>query len=285
MSTGPTGKPATTPWPGAASLIAFLAAACLVALLASCAAPLAPSDGARVEPPASLAYPYPVARDVDFPDYRAVAEREAGIYVRVRVLSEEKAEVGGERGSAPSNVVSFASGIIVDPRGYVVTAAHIALSTKFEAEVITLDGRRFYGSVVAVERGRELGLIKIHPFPGMEVAQFRDSDTLAAGEAALAIGTPNHHGGIVTVGKILEPRSKTRIGYNDFGYDNAIILSMEVQPGHSGGPILDPQGRLIGMVASYALGKVGSRPYVSPRIAFGVPSNDILAFLHAHAGT
>ena len=244
-------------------------------ILAACAAPAPSPDGARVETPAALTFTDPPGPGLDFPDYRAVAEASAGIYVRVRIVAEE------ERGGGPSNVLNFASGFIADGRGYVVTAAHIANATKFKAEVITLDGRRYHGRVVAVERGRELGLIKINPFPDMPVARFADSAELSAGEPALAIGTPAHHGGIVSVGRIIEPRLARRIHYNDYGYDNAIALAMAVEPGHSGGPLVDGRGRVIGMIASFLLGKGGSN---APHVALAVPSNDIAAFLKAHEG-
>ena len=260
----------------------------LVLGLGACSGVRPPAEGARVEEPVGLSYPYPIEKGLDFPDYRAVAERSAGIYVRVRIVSGEPADAGGERGRGlPSNVLRDDSGFIADPRGYVVTAAHIALSTDFRAEVITLDGRRYSGRVVAVERQRELALIKIDPFPGMTAARLADSSQLATGEPALAIGMQarsRHLAGVVSVGKVIEPRRAQRVRYNDFGYDNAIALSMEVEAGHSGGPLLDAQGRVIGMVASFVLGEVGSKPYVSPRIALAVPSNDIQAFIAAHAG-
>ena len=276
-------RPPRAAVPRAAALLA-LAPLCLF----GCAGPREAADGARVEPPAGLSYPYPVEKGLDFPNYREVAERNAGIYVRVRIVSEEPEDIGREHGSGlPSNVLRYDSGFIADPRGYVVTAAHIAVSTKFKAEVITLDGRRFTGRVVAVERQRELALIKIKSFAGMMAARFADSARLTTGEPALAIGMlapVRHLAGVVSVGKVMEPRRAERVSYNDFGYDHAIALAMEVEPGHSGGPILDSQGRVIGMVASFVLGEVGSKPYVSPHIALAVPSNDILAFLSAHIG-
>jgi S1-C subfamily serine protease len=254
--------------------------------LGACSPPQAPAEGARVEESATLSYPYPIEKGLDFPDYRSVAERNAGAYVRVRIVSEEPEDVGRERGAGPaSNVVSYASGVIADPRGYVVTAAHIALATKFKAEVITLDGRRFTGRVVSVERQRELALIKINPFAGMVAASFADSSKLTAGEPALAIGTPGHHAGVVSVGKVIETRRAVRVSYNDFGYDNAIALAMDVDAGHSGGPIFDPEGRVIGMVASCMLGEYGSRrSCVLSHIALAVPSNDILVFVNSHIG-
>ena len=264
---------------------AWAALAAALALLAACAAPAPVPDGARVEAPAELSYPSPPEPGTDFPDYRAVAQANAGIYVRVRILDEnDKPLARSEASSVSTNVLNFASGFIADKRGYVVTAAHIANATKFTAEVITLDGRRYSGRIVAVERQRELALIKIAPFPGMEAARFADSDRLFAGEPALAIGTPAHHGGIVSVGHIIEPRLNRRIHYNDYGYDNAIALAMPIEPGHSGGPILDREGRVIGMIASFLLGPSGSKAGAAPRVGLGVPANDILAFLRSHAG-
>jgi S1-C subfamily serine protease len=262
-----------------AALVAALAA------LGACAGPAAVPDGAVVEQPAALSYPSPPEPGTDFPDYRAVAERGAGIYVRVRILDENEAPVArSELSSAPSNVLNFASGFIADPRGYVVTAAHIANATKFKAEVITLDGRRFAGRVIAVARERELALIKIAPFPGMQAARFADSDRLTAGAAALAIGTPGHHGGIVSVGHVIDPHLARRIHYNDYGYDNAIALAMPIVPGHSGGPVLDREGRVIGMIASFLLGESGSKAAPQPRVGLAVPSNDIVAFMKSTIG-
>jgi S1-C subfamily serine protease len=271
----------TRSWVRGACQSPKLLAASLLAGLAACAAP-PPPDGAVAEPAAVLTYPYAVPKGVDFPDYPLVAASNAGIYVRLRVFTDEK-DVGLGREAQVNNVLSFASGTIIDPRGYVVTAAHIALSTKNKAYVITTDGRRFLGQVVAVERQKELALIKFTPFPEMAVARFADSNALKAGALALAIGTPAHKPGVVTVGKVIEPHLDQRMAYNDFAYDSPIELAMEIDPGLSGGPVLDREGRLIGMVVGYAMGASGSHAPPRPLIGLAIPSNDIRAFLDAHA--
>lgn len=252
---------------------AKIASALALVILTACAGTAPLPDGAKVEPAAELAFPYPIPQGLDFPNYRAVAEHGAGIYVRVRVRSEAPEDVGNLRDDpVASTALSYASGIIVDPRGYVVTAAHVANATKYKADVITLDGRRFGGQVIAVERAHELGLIKIEPFPGMKAAQFAEAPAPAQGEPALAIGTPRHHGGIVSVGLVLRPRLKTRIHYADYGYDDAIALAMRIISGNSGGPVLDRDGRVIGMIASN----------YSADIGLAVPAKDIVAFLKRH---
>ena len=265
---------------------AFLARALCAALvpgLAACASSEPAADGAPLEPAAILTYPYAIPAGVNFPDYQQVAERNAGVYVRLRIFTDEKGVSMTRPSEAGSNVLSFASGTIVDPRGYVVTAAHIGLSTKFKAHVITMDGRRFLGQVVAVERQKELALIKFTPFADMAVAQFADSNALRPGAVALAIGTPAHKPGVVSVGKVMEPHLDQRMAYNDFAYESPIELAMEVDPGLSGGPVLDREGRFIGMIVGYALGASGSKAPPRPLIGLAIPSNDIRAFLDAHA--
>ena len=84
---------------------------------------------------------------------------------------------------------------------------------------------------------------------------------------------------MVTVGVVANPCRGLRIEYGEYGYDNAIELRMEVEPGHSGGPVFDTEGRLIGMVASFGLGDTQRVPYVSTMIAYAVPAAAIAAYL------
>jgi S1-C subfamily serine protease len=241
--------------------------------LAACAGPAIPPDGSQVEPAETLAFPYAIPAGLDFPDYREVAARDAGIYVRVRVYSDRPEDASGPEGAGATQALSYASGIIADAEGDIVTAAHVANSTRFKAEVITLDGRRYQGQVVAVERGRELGLIRIAPFPGMVYARFAPEPP-AQGAAVLAIGTPAHHGGIVSVGVVLRPRLAVRIHYADYGYDNAIAVGMRIESGNSGGPLIDREGRVVGMIASN----------YSAEIGLAVPAREIEDFLSTRGG-
>ena len=236
----------------------------MAAALGACANPLPPQH-------VTLTYPYRIEDSARFDGYKGLARRVSGSYVRVLVYAESEDEGIG--------IVNGASGVIVDGRGYVVTPAHIAKNERFKTKVTTIDGRKRLATIVHIAPERELALLKIQPFPGMQVARLAQAGDVRAGRRVVSIGTPNNRKGVVTVGVIANPRRSLRIEYGEYGYDDAIELRMEVEPGHSGGPVFDRQGRLIGMVASFGLGDTQRVPYVSTMIAYAVPAASIVAYL------
>lgn len=236
----------------------------LAAALGACAAPLPPG-------PVTLSYPYRIEDGARFDGHKRFAQRVATSYVRVLVYAES-----ADEGIA---VVNGASGVIVDGRGYVVTPAHIAKNVRFKALVTTMDGHERPATIVHIAPERELALLKIDPYPGMEAARLAPPEGAGAERRVISIGTPNNRKGVVTVGVVANPRRALRIEYGEYGYDDAIELRMEVEPGHSGGPVFDIEGRLIGMVASFGLGDTQRVPYVSTMIAYAVPAAAIAAYL------
>lgn len=247
----------------------ILRVGCAVVLaLAACV------DSAPKSEPVTLSYPYAIDDVASFAGYEDVARQASGTYVRVLILARTAARDGSGYG-----IVTGASGVIVDRRGYVVTAAHIAKRTGYGAKVTTIDGQVHQGSVVHVDPPRELALVKIEPFPGMQVATLSDSRRLRAGQPVLSIGTPDNRKGVVSLGRITNPRLAERIEYDEYGYDDAVVLEMEIEPGHSGGPVFDADGRLVGIIASFGLGNTRRVPYVSTRIAYAVPSAAIATYL------
>lgn len=247
-----------------------LPAAALALALVGCAAATLPS-------PVALTYPYRIEDAARFDGYQRLAERVADAYVRVLIYAEPDAE--GEFAAGGIAIVNGASGTIIDSRGYVVTPAHIAKGTRFKATVTTLDGREHAATILDVAPERELALLKIEPFPGMRPAALAGADAIRDGRPVVSIGTPNNRKGAVSVGVVSKARRAERIVYGEFGYDDAVELRMEVEPGHSGGPVFDAEGRLIGMVASFGLGDVRVVPYVSTMIAYAVPAPAIAAYL------
>ncbi len=231
----------------------------------------------------TLSYPHQVEAAFLFDGYQALAGEAAASYTRVVIIDPDTSAEDG-RGPGGRAVVNAASGVIVHPAGYVVTAAHIALDRRFVAEVITFDGRAHAAEIVRVDRARELALLRMSPFPGMRPARLGDSDLVQEGELVLAIGAPGNRPGVVSPGSVVQTKRPTRLEYNGYGYDDAIKLHIDVEPGNSGGPVVNRAGEVIGMVASFVLGDTSQADYVSPRLAYAVPSNAIAAFLREAAG-
>ncbi len=229
--------------------------------------------------PIALTYPYLTAREADVPGYREIAERAAPAYVRVVIVNP-----GGGLYNEAAGVVIKASGVIVDRQGYIVTAAHIARNTKYKARVTTSDGREHEAEILHVAPDRELALLRIKPYPGMRPARFARPGKLRAGDLAFAIGSPRDTAGVVSLGWVRQPRFGQRLDYNDWGFDDAVKIKMEVESGHSGGPVFNRAGEVIGMVAVYELGDTSRTPYVSPRMTYAVPASDVLAYVRAQTG-
>ena len=248
--------------------------------LAACAALLMLAAGpARGERPIALSYPYLGSGVAKMPQLRALAERVSRSYVHVVILYPGDPLAQDD----PPGILQQASGIIVDDRGHVITAAHIARSTKNHARVVTRSGGRYRARILYVDGREDLALMRIAPFPGMRPARFATELAVKKGDFALAVGSPSRARGAVTFGFVRTPRLAESLEYNRWQIANAIEIGMEVESGHSGGPVFDRAGRLIGMVAGYELGDTTKRPYVSPRITYAIPVGGLRAFL-ARAG-
>lgn len=251
-----------------------LAAVSAALLLAACAGEGKPKS----DPPMTLSYRSNDAAGTGgtFQGYQQVVQATAPSYVRVII----KAKEGGADKDASSNIVNGASGVIVDPSGLVITAAHIALDTKLDAQIITIDGKYHKAAIVRVDRNRELALIRMAPFPGIQAAPLADSSKLTVGEPVFAIGTPANKPGVVSLGQVVETKHAERLDYNGFGFDDAVKLRIEVDPGNSGGPVYDRQGRLIGIIAAFVLGNTdAAKNYKLSYLAYAVPSNAIRAYM------
>ncbi len=221
-----------------------------------------------------LSYPYLDGGEAGFPAYRHVAERAARGYVMVTLFSKPDSTTGEGAGELHTG-----SGIVLNRDGYILTAAHIARGTEFSVRIRFADGRTLPAEVVKVSAKQELAVLRTAPLPDAEPLAFADSRQLKRGDPALALGSPRRIWGVVSVGRVRVPNIGERLDYGNWGFDNAIEIGMEVESGHSGGPVVNAKGELIGMVAGYELGDTTKPQYKSPRITYVVPSNDIKKWL------
>jgi S1-C subfamily serine protease len=238
--------------------------------LAGCTA--GPSEPAA-RPPITLSYPYLTPEESRIVGFHALAERVAPGYVELTILAAGGMAPGETRG-----VIHVASGILVDAEGHILTAAHIARGTDQYARVRLMDGTVRDARILNVAPMRELALLQMTPAPGLRPATLGDG-ALARGDFVMAIGSPGGRAGVVSLGTVRLPDIKARLDYNEWGFDHAVEMSMEVESGHSGGPVFDHDGRVVGMIAAYELGDTTKTPYLSPRIAYAVPVADMRRYL------
>ncbi len=157
---------------------------------------------------------------------------------------------------------SAGSGVIVDPRGYILTNNHV-VENAAEVEVRLSDDRKFKATVVGRDSRTDLAVLKVETASGsLPVADLGDSDRLRVGQWAVAIGNPFGLDRTVTAG-IISATGRTRVGVAT--YEAFIQTDASINPGNSGGPLLNLEGRVIGINTAIVSSGQG--------IGFAIPIN------------
>ncbi len=139
------------------------------------------------------------------------------------------------------------SGFIISERGDILTNAHVVEGTD-KVSVKLKDGRSFEGYVEGIDEITDLAVVRIdtagEPLP---VAQLGNSDEVAVGDWAIAVGNPLGLDNTVTLGIVSTlKRSSTAVGIPDKRID-FIQTDAAINPGNSGGPLLNARGEVIGI--------------------------------------
>ncbi|MEW6585754.1 MAG: Do family serine endopeptidase, partial [Nitrospirota bacterium] len=137
---------------------------------------------------------------------------------------------------------SLGSGVIVDPKGYILTANHVIQGAE-EIKVTLSDKREFKGTVVGADAMTDIGIVKIDA-GSLPTIQWGDSDKLRVGETVLAIGSPYGLSQTVTMG-IVSAVGRANVGIAD--YEDFIQTDAAINPGNSGGALVNVRGELVGI--------------------------------------
>ena len=162
--------------------------------------------------------------------------------------------------------VSAGTGCIVSVDGYILTGSHVIDGYK-KVKVTTSNGQIYEASVVAtMGKNKDLALLKINPKRQLKTITFGDSESLKVGQKVLAIGNPFGFNGTLTQGII------SRIDYKK----GRIQTDAAINPGCSGGPLLNSSGEVIGINQSIYnpdnnISNIG--------IGFAIPINDAKKFI------
>ena len=141
----------------------------------------------------------------------------------------------------------YGSGLIVSADGYIVTNAHVTENSK--RILVELHDRRTYN---AVEIGRDetsdIAVLKIEA-DGLIPASWGDSEQLAVGSMVWAIGSPYHYEQTVTSG-IISAKNRTGDGKPGEKSQNLLQTDTAINPGSSGGPLVNADGNVVGIIIS-----------------------------------
>lgn len=156
---------------------------------------------------------------------------------------------GGGRRQAPQQQEASGSGVIISSDGYIVTNNHVVAEAS-EITVMLNDKREFKAKVISTDPSSDLAVIQIKA-TGLPFLTFGDSDNLKVGEWVLAVGNPFNLESTVTAGIISAKGRQNIIDRDGDGAANPLESFIQtdaaVNPGNSGGALVNLKGELIGI--------------------------------------
>ncbi len=212
----------------------------------------------------------------NYPDFTYAAESAVDAVVYVKVTARDT------RRAAPSSIFDFffgyegtpqsrervgsGSGVIIRQDGYIVTNNHVVEGAS-TIEVTLNNNKTYEARLIGTDPATDVAIIKIEA-GGLPVVPFGDSDKLRLGEWVLAIGSPYDLRSTITAG-IVSAKGRTMPNYTgEFKIEAFIQTDAAVNPGNSGGALVDKAGNLVG-VNTAIISQTGSYTGYS----FAIPSN------------
>ena len=206
--------------------------------------------------------------DVQRPDFVEIAKKSINTVVHVKSSSS-----GGDYSiedfifgrSQRRPQMGSGSGVIISSDGYIITNHHV-IETAEDIQITTNNNQSYDAKIIGSDEQNDIALLKIETSDELPYAVFGDSDSTQIGEWVLAVGNPFNLTSTVTAGIIsaksrnLDPTGRTTQSY--------IQTDAAVNPGNSGGALINDKGELIGINTAIQT-QTGS--YVG--YSFAVPSN------------
>lgn len=158
---------------------------------------------------------------------------------------------------------TFGSGFVIDPKGYIVTNNHV-IGNATKLQITLTDGSSYPARIVGRDVMTDLALLKIDSVKPLPYVAFGNSDEERVGDWVVAVGNAYGLGDSAKAG-IISGRNRD---LDDGPYDDFLQTDAPINPGDSGGPLLNEMGQVIGIATA-----IYSPTDTSVGIGFGVPSN------------
>jgi S1-C subfamily serine protease len=200
---------------------------------------------AQLSPPAS-ASPVTLPAPAPTGDFATAIEQVAAQVIPAVVYVSVRAIVPGLFGFGQIQE-GVGSGVIFDPRGYILTNDHVIAGAQ-EIRVVLSDGRQFTGRVLGRSPSNDIAVVKIDG-ENLPVAPLGDSDQLRVGQWVVAIGNALglEGGPTVTAGVVSALDRTIDPGFGEPAIGPLIQTDAAINPGNSGGPLVDLAGRVVGI--------------------------------------
>lgn len=217
------------------------------------------------------------------PDFTSAAEKSINAVVHVKTKTEIKqrsmmgfdddpffqfffGQPRMQQQQKPKPVMASGSGVIITEDGYIVTNNHV-IADADEIEVVLNDKKTYTAQVVGTDPNTDIALLKIDASK-LHTIPFGNSDDLKIGEWVLAIGNPFNLTSTVTAGIVSAKARNINILSSDMKIEAFIQTDAAVNPGNSGGALVNLKGELVGINTAIAT-QTGSYSGYS----FAIPSS------------
>lgn len=198
----------------------------------------------------------------------------------VTVTMQIRADVDAARvKEALKRDLHVASGTIINGQGIVVTAAHVALSTRNTAFVTAHDGSIYSARVLHVAPKLELAVLKTDQPWRFDISPPPVNRAPQAGDSATGVGLPAELSVAARSGSVRTPRRNYEYRFGQFGFRDPIVLEMAVESGFSGGPVFDAGNRWLGMIVGYGLSRNSDGEVVNTGQAYVLPAERVLGLV------
>ena len=206
-------------------------------------------------------------------DFTVAADKAVHAVVHVKTKSQGSYSYNpfyefffGERPNVqPEPQMGFGSGVIISADGYIVTNNHVVAGSN-EIEVVMNDRRSFPAEIIGVDPSTDIALLRIKA-SDLPFMVFGDSDDLRLGQWVLAVGNPYNLTSTVTAG-IVSAKARSINILGESSIESFIQTDAAVNPGNSGGALVNTRGDLVGINTAIA-----SRTGSYSGNSFAVPVN------------